>query len=156
MSNVRWKPLPGYPGYEINRSAWVRNPRGYVVASGKGVRLFIGGVYVGVKFKRLVALAAEVFGETHVRIPEPKAKPAPVEPEPAPVEEPEAVQEEAAPVAVEESQPEPASVESKSRVRRETIKFDLRINPTHVLPLRDPWADGSIETASPWDLAGVM
>lgn len=61
MENVRWKPLPGYPGYEINRAAWVRNERGYVVASGKGVNLFVQGGRAYLSRPQLIGLAEEAF-----------------------------------------------------------------------------------------------
>lgn len=153
-----WKPLPDHPGYEINRSGSVRNARGYVVASGKGATLFVGGVRVGLNRKRLLELAAQEFAEPKLEDPKGSqdvviivasetehaaAHEAPVEIVPTVVQE--------------EPAPKPQRTYFHSRSGREIgDKNEFRIKPDHELPLRDPWADGSIEVESQWALQGVM
>ena len=60
-SPIRWEPVPGFPGYEINPRAHVRNARRYVVAHERGATLVVSGRRVSLTRKDLVALAAEAF-----------------------------------------------------------------------------------------------
>jgi hypothetical protein len=142
MKNIRWKPLPGYPGYEINRSGWVRNARGYMLASGKGAILSVDGQTVSLGRKRLIELAAEAFA------PDTPSEVVPV-----------TAQEVPAPAEVVEPKPEVAVTKERApyahpHVTRERLR--QWIDPEHQLPLRDPWAEGSIEVDSSWALQGVM
>jgi hypothetical protein len=143
MSNAKWKPLPGFPVYEINRSGWVRNARGYMLANGQGAMLSTNGKTVSLGRKRLLELAAEAFAlETPREIV------------------PLTIQELPVPVKVAEPKPEVQAItkEHEPYAHPHVTRERLRqwIDPEHQLPLRDPWADGSIEVESTWALQGVM
>ena len=168
--SIRWKPMPAHPGYEINSSGWVRNARGYVVASGSAVTLFIGGARVRLSAPRLREIAAEVFG---LPAPSKRSKPgraAPeasqaepehvAEPEPEPAPEALPVPAEAPALVEASTPPAPQKKAPCTRHARSGREFgdraEMRINPTRELPLRDPWADGRIEVDNQWALQGVM
>jgi hypothetical protein len=154
MSNIRWKPMPDQPGYEINRSGWVRNERGYVVASGRGAYLFVGGGRLYLGRQRLLAIAAELFG---MPAPEPK-KAGPRTPTPSLQGEPSPAPELAAELPQDKVPEQPPAMLNE---RLQSVSYTTRdrerdwLNPERTLPLRDPWADGSIETHTEWDWAGV-
>ncbi|MFZ5428072.1 MAG: hypothetical protein ACOZEN_13980 [Thermodesulfobacteriota bacterium] len=153
MGKTLWKPMPDHPGYLINRSGWVKNERGYVVASGSGVQLTIAGVRVGLKRKQLLEIAAGVFGEDAASEPAPKPQAAPVEARQAAVESAapsDAPTEDAAP-----SGDDAIRLNGRSN-RPEGERAEVRSNPTRILPLRDPWKNGDIEVDNPWALQGVM
>jgi len=125
MSNTLWKPMPGCPGFEINRAGWVRSVPRYVVSSGNAVALHVGDERVQFSREQLADIVAKVFG-------------APDEPDVA------------KPVFVVKTRKPPAQPHSTRERERDWL------NPKNKLPLSDPWAQGTIETESAWDLAGVM
>lgn len=135
-----YKPMPDHPGYRINRNGWVKNANGYVVASGTGARLHVGGAGVYVSRKKLMAIAEELFGpgqEAERPTCEiPQTDPSCLTPssavQPAPVQ--------SAPV--------------RSRPARE--RTPERTNPTRALGLSCPWSEGTIEQRSPWDWQGML
>ena len=139
--NPLWKTMPDHPGYQINRTGWVRNERKYVVASGKGVSLKnSGGVRAFLSQKRLLDIAANLFGEEDVT----EKAGAPVES--APVE-----------IAPEKPASEAAPVKNRNRRQLEDGEHaEYRVKPDTVIALRDPWREGTIEQASSWDWAVVM
>lgn len=142
MGNTLWKPMPGYSGYEINRKGRVRNLRGYELASGKRVALFIGGKLFWVGRQRLLDLAAEVFSAGSDSGSAPDTPAGPVDEIPLEITGEVTL---VATVHKPYAHPHP----TRERMRQ-------WIDPENKLPMRDPWADGSIEADSHWELVGVM